>query len=196
VTPRAHARSALRRGPQVSLQGISLLETSAIISLTGVLLAAFVPTFVRHVRMSKIAEAVEELDSLYNNVASYYSTEHQIAGQRLTRCLPESVGPLPAAPSPDPQVVDFDAPETPSKEIWNSLGQAGQQAFRYSYQVIVAQPGCGPRKLGTGSVVTFRATGDLDGDGVPSTIERNAALSSDQSKLEPFGPLHVRQRVE
>jgi hypothetical protein len=196
VTLHARSRSALRRGPQISLQGISLLETSAVISLTGVLLAAFVPTFVRHVRMSKIAEAVDELDSLYSNVASYYSTEHRVAGQRLLHCLPESVGPLPVAPTPDPQVVDFDAPETPSKQTWNTLGQTGQQAFRYSYQVLVTQPGCAQRGASQGPVVTFRATGDLDGDGVLSTIERSAAISADQSRLEPFGPLHIRQRVE
>ena len=38
--------------------------------------------------------------------------------------------------------------------------------------------------------------GDLDDDGVQSSIERSAVLSNDQSRLEATGPLHIRQRVE
>ena len=72
----------------------------------------------------------------------------------------------------------------------------GQQPLRYSYRVVVAQPGCSSRTEPVAPAVLFQASGDLDGDGVQSSIERSAAISSDQSRLEATGPLHIRQRVE
>jgi hypothetical protein len=176
--------------------GISLVESAALISLTGVVLATFTPTFVRHLRSSKIAEAVEELDALHRGVAAYYAAEHLVDGRVERRCLPESAGPVPEHPSPAPQPVDFDDPKLAGADTFRALGQHGIRELRYSYEVRVAAPGCGTRAEAGAPAVVFRATGDLDGDGLHSELEREAAFSSDQSALEPRGPLHVRQRIE
>jgi type II secretory pathway pseudopilin PulG len=186
---------ALRPSKTRSQQGLSLVETAALISLTGILLAAFAPTFFRQLRMSKIAEAVEALDSLYRGTAAYYAQERVLSdGKRARRCLPPSAGPTPEKPGPDPQIVDFEAPQT--DPTWRALGMSGQQPLRYSYRLLVAQPGCEPRGEPVVPAVTFQASGDLDGDGVLSNLERAAVLSQDQATLESTGPLHIRQRVE
>lgn len=183
---RTHARRA----------GVSLVETAAIISLVGVLTAAFIPTFKRHLRLSKIAEAVDQLESMQRALDAYYQADHTLGLQRARGCLPESAGPFPERPSPEPVLVDYDAPETPARDIWHLLGLSGEHSLRYSYEVVVAEPGCGPRRAPATPAVTLRAFGDLDGDGVLSTLEREAAISPDQRRLETVGPLHIHQRVE
>ncbi len=170
------------------------METAALISLTGVLLAAFAPTFFRHLRMSKLSEAAQTLDALHRGAAAYYARERMVDGKRVRGCLPPSVGPFPEKPEAEPQVVDFDAPQT--DPVWRALGMGGQVPLRFSYRVIVAQPGCGPREEPSSPAVVFQANGDLDGDGVQSHIERAAAISQDQGALESLGPLHMQQRVE
>lgn len=145
--------------------------------------------------MSKMTEAVETLDSLYRGAATYYSEDRVSSEGKPTRgCLPPSTSPFPEKPAPDPQLVDFDAPEVDA--TWRALGMSGQQPLRFSYRVVVAQPGCGPRSEPAAPAVLFQASGDLDGDGVPSNLERAAVLSQDQTRLESTGPLHIEQRVE
>jgi len=154
-----------------------------------------VPTFVRHLRTSKISEAVEVLDSLYKGTAAYYASEQRLgAGALAHGCLPPSTEPFPQLPSADPQLIDYEAPGV--DPTWRALGMHGEHSLRFSYRVIVSQPGCGPRSEPSSPAVLFQAQGDLDGDGVLSTIEQAAVLSGDQSKLEPQGPLHMQQRVE
>jgi type II secretory pathway pseudopilin PulG len=190
-TKRASRQRSTRRA------GVSLVETAAVISLAGVLTAAFVPTFTRHLRLSKTAEAVEQLETMQRGLDAYYRGE-PVNGQppRQFGCLPESAGPFPAQPSDEPQTVNYDADETPNRDTWQLLGLSGEVPLRYSYELVVAQPGCGPRLQPTAPVVRLRALGDLDGDGVLSTLERASALSGGQRELEPHGPLHVHHRVE
>jgi hypothetical protein len=176
--------------------GISLVETAALISLVGILLATFTPTFVRNLRMSKIAEAVGELDGLYRGAAAYYAAEHNVSGQLLRRCLPDSAGPLPEQPTPEAQSVDFDDPKLPAGATFRALGQTGVRELRYSYSVQIAQPGCGARADLATPAVVFQAKGDLDGDGVQSSLKREAVISQDQSTLDAKSPLHIQQRVE
>ena len=56
--PRANRRS-LRRS------GLTLVEVTLVISVVGVLLAVFIPTFVRELRTSKISEAATQLEALH-----------------------------------------------------------------------------------------------------------------------------------
>jgi hypothetical protein len=167
------------------------------LSGAGVLLAAFVPTFLDHVRLSKISEATEQLEALHRGVAAYYATEQRVGGKLDHGCLPYSAGQMPEAPSIDPIGVDFAASDTTGRPTWNALGFADTRDLRYSYSVIVAKPGCAPHDIAPGApVLTLRAEGDLDGDGVKSLIERTATLSADQRVLVPVPPLRVERRVE
>lgn len=169
------------------------------LSLTGVLLAAFVPTFVAHVRTSKLAEATELLAHLHGSAAAYYASEHPGVGsaagdeQRLRGCLPESAGPFPESPSSDPVEVDFlTAPH--GAATFRALGLTAPVRVRYSYEIAIAEPGC--RTRGPGVALTLRARGDLDGDDEPSLLERSAAPSSDGRALVPIGPLRIEARTE
>lgn len=175
--------------------GLSLVETAALVSLSGVLLAVFVPNFVRHLHFSKVAEASQRLDDLYRGTAAYYATERLLAGVSARGCLPESAGPTPSEPSETPVDVDFLAPEVAGRDTWRELG-FGEGSLRYSYQVLVEQPGCAPRTAPVYPAVIFRASGDLDGDGVRSTLERTGSISQDQRALLPNIPLRITQRTE
>lgn len=188
--PGQMARQARRKA------GLSLVEAAALLSLSGVLAAAFVPTFLKQLRFSKIAEASQQLDALYRSSAAYYATDHRVAGQLRHGCLPESAGPTPAEPSPEPVLVDFAAPGVPGRESWRALGESAPRMLRYSYQLVVAEPGCAPRSSPAYPAVTFRASGDLDGDGNRSRLERTASIASDQRTLVPNIPLRILDRVE
>lgn len=166
------------------------------ISLCGVLLAAFLPSFARQLRFSKITEASAQLDDLYRSIAAYYATDREgSAGVRVRGCLPVSAGPTPLIPSTDPQYVDFASIDVAGRESWTALGLAAGH-FRYSYELSVAEPGCAPRSAPRYPAVVLRAHGDLDGDGQRSLLERGAAISQDQRSLLPIVPLRIVDRIE
>jgi type II secretory pathway pseudopilin PulG len=172
-----------------------LVETCAVLSLSGVLVAAFLPSFVRHLRFSKIAEASEQLDRLYRSSAAYYATDRDGPAGILRGCLPAGAGPTPITPSTDPQYVDFTSIDVTGRESWSALGLTDGH-FRYSYEITVADPGCGPRPSPHYPALVLRAHGDLDGDGQRSLLERAASISPDQSSLLPIIPLRITDRVE
>lgn len=193
---RTRTRARARKSDARSRVGLTLVETTALLSLCGVIAAAFIPTFCRQLRFSKLAEASERLDSMYRASAAYYAAPQRMPSGTQRGCLPESAGPTPATPSADPVACDFAAQETVGRDTWLALGQNDAPKLRYSYRVIVAEPGCGPRATPTYPAVVFRALGDLDGDGVPSTVERSAAISTDLQTLVPLIPLRIVDRVE
>lgn len=196
MTPRLRTTTQSLRRARPQSAGLSLVETTALLSLCGVLAAAFVPTFLRELRFSKVSEASERLDDLYRASAAYYATPQHVQGNLVRGCLPDSAGPTPSAPSVDPMPVDFGAADVVGRNSWRALGQIDTPMLRYSYQVVVAEPGCGPRAAPAFPAVIFRAAGDLDGDGVRSALERSAAISSDQQALMPLIPLRIIDRVE
>jgi type II secretory pathway pseudopilin PulG len=161
---------------------LTLIELALVLSLTGALLAAFLPTFFRHLSTSKVAEAVEQLDALHRHAASYYAAHRG--------CLPDSAGPYPAQPSPDPVPVDF-AQDEHGAATWQALARA-PAPLRFGYQVEVREPGCAQRAVG--AALYLRAFGDLDGDGATSMFER--ASHAERGELVPQGPLRTVHRVE
>lgn len=158
------------------------------LSLTGVLLAAFLPTFLRAVHTSKLSEATELLSAMHRQAAAYYATQSTGEG----RCLPESAGPYPERPSATPVVVDFGA-DAAGAHTWQALRLSAPRPLRFSYELAVAEPGCRTRPRGVPAVF-FRAHGDLDGDGEQSLLERAAQPTADT--LAPIGPLRILARTE
>ncbi len=170
---------------------MSLIEAALLLCLMGIVLAVFVPTFLRRVRINKITEASELLREMSDRTAAYYATSWN-TGKRY--CLPPSAGPTPAAPTVDSVDVDFFADEQAGHTTWEALGFQPGRPVRYSYSYAPSQDGCdliGSDDLGW---VSFRAEGDLDGDGVRSTFERRATLQADAMK--PADTLRVHQRIE
>ncbi len=171
------------------------MESATVVSVFGVLLAAFTPTFFKQVRLSKVSEATEQLARMHQAAATYYEQTRLVDNHLRSGCLPGSAGPTPVVPSAVPVVVDFANGNQPGHETWSALGLEPIEA-RFSYAIIVKQPGCAPRKDAPSPLVLFRAEGDLDGDGERSLVERAAVASPDERSLTPYGTLKVERRVE
>ncbi|MDH3485773.1 MAG: hypothetical protein OEM16_16270 [Myxococcales bacterium] len=171
---------------------LSLLEAALLLCIVGIVVAVFSPTFVRRVRTNKILEASELLQELTDRAAAYYGTSWD-DGHR--RCLPPAAGPTPTEPTVDPEDVDFYAPTAEGYDSWKALGFQPDRSIRYSYRYMPAEAGCDLGGDGRDAPITFRAEGDLEGDGVRSRFERQAKPTLDGT-LQPIGELHVHRRVE
>src|SRR5262245_39106441 len=87
------------RGTTMRRSGLTLLETAVFVCIAGVVLASFLPTFFRHLQVSKIAEASEQLAVLHRLASAYYD------GQRPTTLIRSRPGCLPPAAGPTPSDV-------------------------------------------------------------------------------------------
>lgn len=182
--------------PRRRLAGLTLVEAAAIVCLAGILLAVFIPTFVRELRTSKTSEAVEQLEVLATRAAAYYATPFEPEeGPALHRCLPPTAGPTPRMPTAEPAPQSFSAEETPGHETWAALEFQPEIELRYAYTFEPTASGCGLRSPEGSYLLTLRAEGDLDDDGERSLFERRMA-ANDQGELESFGILYVRDRAE
>ena len=92
--------------------------------------------------------------------------------------------------------VAWDDASTLDGQTWTALGFAPSRPVRFSYVFEPTAHGCGLRSPEGTYLVTFRATGDLDGDGERSVFERRAAADPRTGELVPIGILYARDRVE
>ena len=168
-----------------------MIEAALLLCLIGIVLAVFVPTFLRRVRTNKVNEAAEILQEMSDRAAAYYATSWD-DGQRY--CLPPSAGPTPAVPTVESVEVDFFADDEAGHSTWEALGFQPDRPVRYSYTYAPSRDGCALGETEDVVTITFRAEGDLDGDVVRSTFERRATL--EPSGWKPANSLHVHQRVE
>jgi type II secretory pathway pseudopilin PulG len=168
-----------------------MIEVGLVLCIVGIVLAVFVPTFVRRVRINKISEASELLQAMSDRASAYYATTW---ANEMRFCLPEGAGPTPTVPTVDSATVDFAAEEHGGHETWEALGFQPDRPVRYSYSFLPSRHGCDLVGDGEGGSVAFRAEGDLDGDGVRSVFERRATI--DGAGLKPAGTLHIHRRVE
>jgi hypothetical protein len=178
---------------------VTLLQAAVATALIGCLLAAFTPTFLRELRLSKIAEAPRELEHLHEATSAYFAASHAIDAETLHRCLPRSAGPFPAEPTRDAHVVDFSGAlsgDDDPRAGFAAIGFAVEDPVRYSYSVTPTVSGCDLRSPEGTYLVTYRAIGDLDGDGERSLFERRDRALDDEDLLEPVGILYVRDRTE
>lgn len=157
----------------------------------SVVLAVFVPTFLRRVRTNKISEASALLQEMSDRAAAYYATSWD-SGRR--HCLPPPAGPTPQVPTADSVQVDFYAPDQEGHVSWEALGFQPTHPTRYSYSYAPSRHGCDLADANGDAEIIFRAQGDLDGDGVRSTFERQAKLEA--GRLKPASTLRVHQRTE
>ncbi len=173
-----------------------MVQTAAIVCVAGCVAAMAIPAFARALRLSKIAEAAENLEQMHLGAAAYYAAERHVDGERAQRCLPPPAGPTPATPGVDPLEVSWRDPELVGVETWTALGFAPSRDVRFSYTFEPVAHGCGLRSPPGAYLVTFRARGDLDGDGERSIFERRATASEGEAALVPIGIFYVRDRVE
>ncbi|UJR80537.1 Hypothetical protein I5071_25840 [Sandaracinus amylolyticus] len=172
------------------------MQVAAVVFVVGSLLAAFVPTYIRQLRLSKISEASEHLALMHMRAAAYFAADHETERGTARHCLPGAAGPTPATPSVEPVEVAWNDASTIDGATWSALGFAPDRPVRFSYAFEPATHGCGLRSAEGTYLVTFRANGDLDGDGVRSVFERRAAADPRTGELVPIGILYTRDRVE
>jgi hypothetical protein len=172
-----------------------MVEAAAIVCVVGVVLAVFIPAFVRELRVSKTSEASEHLELLYQRSAAYFVARRTIDGATERSCLPPIAGPTPRAPTEDPEEVDFHAESTPGHATWRALEFQPRIPTRYAYTFEPTASGCGLVSPASTYLLTIRAEGDLDSDGERSVFERRAR-ANEEGMLEPSGILFVRDRTE
>lgn len=186
----------VRRTKHRRQEGLTLVEAAGIVCVVGVLLAVFVPTFVRELRTSKTSEAVDHLQTLAQRSAAYYEARHeQEEGTSARRCLPGTAGPTPRNPTAHPAEVRFADEETPGHTTWAALEFEPEREVRYAYTFEPTASGCELRSPEGSYLLTLRAEGDLDADGERSLFERRMAANAD-GELTMFGILYVRDRAE
>lgn len=178
--------------PRERTSGVTMVQTAALVALIGSLVAVGVPTFMRTVRRSKVAEASTELERLYQATATYYVARHGSDRSR-THCVPDAAGPTPASPSADPVEIAFAAEGEAGAATWKALGFQPQGAIRYSYAFVPESIGCESRSHG--AIAVLRAHGDLDGDGERSLFERRVSVDRNHD-LTSGDVLLMHDRVE
>ncbi len=163
--------------------------------LVGCLLAAFVPAFLRELRLSKVAEASRELERLHLATAAYFATPRTVNDEELRRCLPEPAGPFPTEPTRDARLLEFEGDDV-NRAGFVAIGFTVEDPIRFAYSMTPTVSGCDLHSPDGTYLVSYRAEGDLDGDGERSFFERRDRALESEDVLEPIGILYVRDRTE
>ena len=167
------------------------METAIVVCVVGSVLAIFVPSFLGHLRTSKVEEPPLLLAELHDRLAAYYEARHE--GGR--HCLPAGTAPSPAETSESARVVDFVAADAPGRDTFEALGFVTERPIRYRYEVLPRRSGCGITIEPGHTLFTVRATGDLDDDEVLGTYERRATVDAN-GRVIPSGILRIDDPVE
>jgi len=159
----------------------------------GIGAAIGVPAFTGYLSRAKTAEASTNLRGIYTAAASYYSNESwgsggiTAGGAAQTACVVDSAI-TPTPPGPNKHVIDPSA--LPAS--FSELGWSFPDPVYYQYE-IVSVGGCG--HAAGENLYSFRAYGDLDGDGVTSLYELSAG-SSDLNELYRSPAVYIEQELE
>lgn len=178
-----------------SPSGFTLLEAALVVSISGMVLAVAIPTFVEKLETSKAAEATKQLETLYRSAASYYAVARPTTGPKLAYCVPAAAGPTPLVPSVKPVKVDFASADTAGADTWKALEFAPKDPLRYRYSFTPHGATCLIDEPAEPSTIAIRAEGDLDGDGSLSRFERRGQLHA-YGVIEPDKLLRVSDRIE
>jgi hypothetical protein len=160
--PRSRARTA-------TIVTVSVLAVLCLPCI-GAVAALGVPAYVSYVRRSKTAEASAVLQHLFVGADSYYESEHIGAdGAVHTHCTVEPAI-TPNTPSASRSTLGALPPS------FEALGFPVADPVYFQYE-IASVPGCDHPP---GAVLySFRAHGDLDGDGTTSLFELSAGTGAE-----------------
>lgn len=173
------------------IAGFSLLELMTAVAVIGVLSAVAIPSYLGYVRRTRASEATENIATVFRLAAGYYNLEHTAGrgqtGDLVTACIVSSEGPVPGAPDNRKHVVAWG-----STTSFSELGFAADAPVQFAYEIVSAG-GCDHEP--NQALYSFRAMGDLDGDGVTSLFEL-AGGSSDTNSLLRSPGVYIRDAQE
>ena len=135
---------------------MTAVEIALVLSISGSVLAASVPTFLRQLHASRFVEAEDGLAAIAQNALVYSQ------GKELAASFPLSA---PLTPAEVPRgVAVTDPPGTWDHPTWKALSFSQDTAHRFAFSFDVANDG-------SRIWFTARANGDLSGDGITSVFE-------------------------
>lgn len=149
--------------------GVAVLLVGCV-PCTGILAAIALPAFVNYTRRAKTSEATVNLRMLYAAANAYYEAEHVTAGgETQTHC---TVGPATTSnsPGPEPQLVSV------TEASFQDLGFSLPDFVYFQYEIAGPPSQCNVPP--DSALYSFRAHGDLDGDGQRSLFEMSAGSDS------------------
>jgi type II secretory pathway pseudopilin PulG len=177
----------------LALSGGSSAGPVVAVTVIGMLAAIAIPAFLKHIKKSKTAEAIQMVKMMSNGARSYYLEDR--ADPRTGAVIPHAFPSASAGPTPPlgecckhPGETCPPAPELWKAEPWASLKFSVDEPSRYSYQFTVEGTGKGAR-------YTASAFGDLDCDGVYSTFEMYGDVNVFGEPTTPGG-MFMNQEIE
>jgi type IV pilus assembly protein PilA len=153
------------------VRGFTLIELMIVVAIIGVLAAVAIPSFVKYIRRAKTTEATMNLRKMYDGAVAYYVGEHADAsGQIANRQFPTDAPTTPSlATLSAVSLAGKPYQSTPSD--WKSGGWSSLefqisdgQHFSYTFK---------SSGVGTTAKASMIANGDLNGNKVYSTFERD-----------------------
>jgi type IV pilus assembly protein PilA len=171
-------------------EGFTLIELMIVVAIIGILAAVAIPAYLNFTKQAKVSEAHENIGALYKGVRAYFegsSFENtgmiimpgQTAMSSANCTLDLALIETAAAPSGTaPAVIDW-MTLAHMNEFAAIMFQV-QDPVYFRYAVITDMTGCPLMAPATAEqIYTLRANGDLDGDGVWSTLSAYVGLNQD-----------------
>ncbi len=143
---------------RASQRGVGAVDAAVVVAVMAAMLAATVPSCLRAIRLTRTAEASQNLDRLIQ-AGALHGSQAGVSGTPLSS-TPLTPAIVPRGAPVDDPAGSWDHP------TFRALDFSIDEPHWYAYRVDVDPD--------RGIPLRIVAQGDLDGDGVVSTFERTA----------------------